>query len=59
MPVEQRGDPEKELPAKQEQFVELNAQLAKEWLVIEDKKDPLPDADQRAEVTDKLEYLER
>jgi ferredoxin len=39
--------------------VELNAQLAKEWPVIEEKKDPLPDADQWAEVTDKLKYLER
>ena len=51
--------PEDELPAGQEQFVELNAQLAKEWPVIEDKKDPLPDADQSAEVTDELKYLER
>jgi len=51
--------PEDELPPDQEQFLELNAQLAEEWPVIEEKKDPLPDAEQWAEVTDKLQYLER
>ncbi|MEA3277261.1 MAG: ferredoxin FdxA [Pseudomonadota bacterium] len=51
--------PEDELPAGQEHFLELNAELAREWPVIEVKKDPLPEAEQWAEVKDKLQYLER
>jgi len=51
--------PEGELPPGQEQFLELNAELAREWPVIEEKKDPLPDAEQWAQAADKLQYLER
>jgi ferredoxin len=51
--------PEDELPAGQERFLELNAELARQWPVIEVKKDPLPDAEQWKEVKDKLQYLER
>jgi ferredoxin len=51
--------PEDELPAGQERFLELNAELARQWPVIEVKKDPLPDAEEWAEVKDKLQYLER
>ena len=51
--------PEDELPPGQEQFLELNAQLAQEWPMIETKKDAPPDAEQWEEVEDKLQYLER
>jgi ferredoxin len=51
--------PEDELPAGQERFLELNAELARQWPVIEVKKDPLPHAEQWKEVKDKLQYLER
>ncbi len=51
--------PEDDVPEDQLQFIQLNAELAKIWPVITEKKDPLPDADQWAEVKDKLQYLER
>ncbi|HEB98941.1 MAG TPA: ferredoxin family protein [Thiotrichales bacterium] len=50
---------EDDLPADQENFLELNAELAKEWPVITQKKDPLPDADEWNGKEDKLQYLER
>jgi ferredoxin len=51
--------PEDDLSKEQEHFLELNAELAKEWPVISEKKDPLPDADEWNGETDKLQYLER
>ena len=50
---------EEDLPAGQEAFTALNAELAKAWPVITDKKDALPDAEQWKEAKDKLQYLER
>jgi ferredoxin len=50
---------EDELPKGQEQFLKLNAELAKQWPVITQKKDPPTDADQWAEVSPKSQYLER
>jgi len=50
---------EDDLPPGQEQFLELNAELAKVWPVITEKKDPLPDADEWNGREGKLEYLER
>ena len=50
---------EDDIPAGQEQFLELNAELAKGWPVITEKKDGLPDAEQWDGVPDKLQYLER
>ncbi len=50
---------EDDIPAGQEQFLELNAELAKVWPVITEKKDGLPDAEQWDGVPDKLQYLER
>ena len=40
-------------------FIELNAELSREWPVINSMKDAPADADDWKEVTDKLEYLER
>jgi len=50
---------EEDVPAGQEAFTALNAELAKAWPVITDKKDALPDAEQWKEVKDKLRHLER
>ena len=50
---------EEDLPAGQEAFTALNAELAKAWPVITDKKDALSDAEQWKDVKDKLQYLER
>ncbi|MEM8982870.1 MAG: ferredoxin FdxA [Pseudomonadota bacterium] len=50
---------EDELPPGQEQFRDLNAELAATWPVITEAKDPLPDAKEWEEVDDKLEHLER
>jgi len=50
---------EDELPAGQEQFLELNEELSRDWPVITEMKDPPPDADEWREVKDKLKYLER
>ena len=50
---------EDDIPAGQEQFLELNADLAKVWPIISEKKDGLPDAEQWDGVPDKLQYLER
>ena len=50
---------EEDVPAGQEKFTALNAELAKLWPVITDKKDALPDADQWKDVKDKLAHLER
>ncbi len=51
--------PEEELSEEQMQFLELNAELAQEWPVITEKREPLPDADEWDGKPDKLQYLER
>jgi ferredoxin len=48
-----------DVPPGQEEFIELNAELAKEWPVIYEKKDPLPEAEKWDGVEGKLKYLER
>jgi len=50
---------EDDVPPGQEEFIELNAELAKEWPVIFEKKDPLPEAEKWDGVEGKLKYLER
>jgi ferredoxin len=50
---------EDDLPEGQQQFLELNAELAKSWPVIDAMKEPPADADDWREVEDKLQYLER
>lgn len=46
------------LPAEYAPYIELNAQLAKEWAVISARKEPLPDAEQWMQVSDKRGFLE-
>ena len=50
---------EEELPAGQEQFKQLNAELAKQWPVITEKKDAPADAKEWEGKPDKLKLLER
>ena len=50
---------EDELPDDQQNFLELNAELAEVWANITEKKDPLDDADDWAGKPGKLELLER
>ena len=50
---------EDELPEDQQEFLELNAELAEKWLNITEKKDALPDAEEWADKTHKLQHLER
>ncbi|GGI54774.1 ferredoxin FdxA [Oxalicibacterium solurbis] len=55
-PVEAVYD-EKMLPAEQGEYVELNARLAKQWPLIVQSTEPLPEADTWAEKQDKREHL--
>jgi len=50
---------EDDVPQEMHQFIALNAELAKRWPVITQKKESLPDAEQWDGVADKLKYLER
>ena len=50
---------EEELPAGQEQFRQLNAELAKSWPVITEKKAAPPDAKEWEGKPDKAKLLER
>ncbi len=51
--------PDDDLPEGQEKFLQINADLAQIWPVITEKKDAPCDADEWAEVKDKLDKLER
>lgn len=46
-----------DLPADQAEFLALNAELARQWPVLDAARDPLPDADDWARRTDKRELL--
>ncbi len=50
---------EDDLPKDMQEFLDLNAELAKEWPVISEMKEPPADADEWKDVKDKLQYLER
>jgi ferredoxin len=50
---------ESDVPDDQQNFITLNEELSKLWASITEKKDALADADEWAEVTDKLDKLER
>src|SRR5690606_22113068 len=50
---------EEDVPANQQQYTELNAELAKVWPSITRTKDPLPDAEEWKDVKGKLEHLKR
>jgi ferredoxin len=48
-----------EIPSGQEEFIELNAELAEIWPNIIEKSDALPDHERWTNVPNKLKYLER
>ncbi|MDX1434917.1 MAG: ferredoxin family protein [Gammaproteobacteria bacterium] len=50
---------EDDLTDDQQHFLELNAELSKEWPVLTEKIDAPPDAAEWEDVPDKLQYLER
>lgn len=50
---------EEDLPENQKQFIEINAELAKDWPVISEAKAPPSDAKEWEDVKEKLQYLER
>ena len=50
---------EDDVPEEQQQFIELNAELSREWPVINEMKDAPADADDWKGVSGKLEHLER
>ena len=50
---------EDELPENQQDYLQLNAELSEVWPNITEKKDPPPDAEEWADVENKLQYLER
>jgi len=50
---------EDELPEGQEQFLALNEELARDWPVITQMKEPPADADDWKDKPDKLKHLER
>ena len=50
---------EDDVPAGQEKFIALNAELAKVWKPIIQSKEALPDAEEWAAVHDKLSELKK
>lgn len=51
--------PEEDVPADQQKFIALNAELAKKWPSITRMKPHATDADEWKDVKTKLQYLER
>ncbi len=51
--------PEADVPAGQEHFIDINAELAPNWPVIDAIIPALPDADQQNGIPNKLPQLER
>ena len=50
---------EDDVPRDQMQFLELNAELATQWPVISERKDPLENAEEWNGEDGKLKFLER
>jgi len=50
---------EDDLPLDQEKFIDINAELAKQFPILSMKKEPLPDAEEWNGVEEKLQYLKR
>lgn len=51
--------PEDDVPEGQEEFIQLNAELSRQWPVITARKDPLPDAEEWDGQPNKRHYLEK
>lgn len=50
---------EDDVPDNMQEFIQLNAELSREWPVLSEMKDAPADADDWKEVKDKLQHLER
>ena len=50
---------EDDVPPEQREYIAINAELAKAWPVITEKKDAPPDADECAKIKNKTHLLER
>jgi ferredoxin len=50
---------EDDVPENQRAFIKINAELAKAWKAITEKKDAPPDADEWKDVKDKAQHLDR
>ncbi len=50
---------EDDVPDGQQDFIKLNAELAKTWKPLIEKKDELPGADEFSKLKEKRQYLER
>ena len=50
---------EDDVPDDQKEYIALNAELAKQWKPIVERKDALPDADHWARIKGKLGELKR
>lgn len=50
---------EEDVPADQQKFIKINAEVCRTWPSITKTTAPLPDADDWKDVTDKLQYLQR
>ena len=50
---------EDDVPDDQQQFIALNAEMAREWPVITERREPLPEADDWNGKAGKLDQLER
>ena len=49
---------EDELPEDEQEYLQLNAELCETWPNITEKKDPLPDSEEWADVKNKREHLD-
>ena len=50
---------EDDIPAGQESLLQLNRELAEQWPVIDQRREPPADADQWTKVENKLQHLEK
>jgi ferredoxin len=50
---------DEDVPADKQQFIDLNAELARSWPSITRTKAPLAEAEEWKDATDKLQYLQR
>jgi ferredoxin len=50
---------EEDVPADQQQFIKINADLTPKWPSITKTTSPLPDADDWKDTKDKLQFLAR
>ena len=46
-----------DVPEDQQEFIEINARLSKVWPIITSRKDPLPEAEEFSNKTDKRPLL--